>query len=156
MRGVRRWQGGSWPGVTAHEFRTASGVRLRPVAERPGDLTWLLLPGGPGSGSESLLGLAEAIGVPDVTWLCDLPGDGSHAVGGDPFAHRREPGEDRGGLGAVELHLGRRRRGRATARPDAVQPGRGRLVGPELRRHLRTATVNLVLLGLLVAAAFRH
>jgi alpha-beta hydrolase superfamily lysophospholipase len=72
--------------VTVDEFRTASGVRLRPVAERSGDLNWLLLPGGPGIGSESLQGLAEAVGVPGVTWLVDLPGDGSNVVGGDPFA----------------------------------------------------------------------
>jgi pimeloyl-ACP methyl ester carboxylesterase len=71
--------------VTVHEFRTASGVRLRPVARRPGDLNWLLLPGGPGIGSQSLQGLAEAVAVPGVTWLVDLPGDGSNAVGGDPF-----------------------------------------------------------------------
>ncbi|GAA3243862.1 alpha/beta hydrolase [Dactylosporangium siamense] len=73
--------------MTVHEFRTASGVRLRPVAERPGDLNWLLLPGGPGIGSESLRGLADAVGVAGVTWLVDLPGDGSNlVVGGDPFA----------------------------------------------------------------------
>jgi pimeloyl-ACP methyl ester carboxylesterase len=72
------------------EFRTASGVRLRPVAERPGDLNWLLLPGGPGIGSQSLRGLAETIDVPGVTWLVDLPGDGSNTVDGDPFA--RWPG----------------------------------------------------------------
>jgi pimeloyl-ACP methyl ester carboxylesterase len=83
---MRRPRGGSWPGVTAHEFRTVSGVRLRPVAERPGDRNWLLLPGGPGIGSQSLHGLAEVIEVPGVTWLVDLPGDGSNAVGGDPFA----------------------------------------------------------------------
>ncbi|GAB3839919.1 alpha/beta fold hydrolase [Dactylosporangium cerinum] len=72
--------------MTVDEFRTASGVRLRPVAERPGDLNWLLLPGGPGIGSESLQGLADAVGVAGVTWLVDLPGDGSNVVGGDPFA----------------------------------------------------------------------
>ncbi|MEV4140065.1 alpha/beta hydrolase [Dactylosporangium sp. NPDC049742] len=72
--------------MTVSEFRTASGVRLRPVAERAGDLNWLLLPGGPGIGSESLHGLAEAAGVPGVTWLVDLPGDGSNTVGGEPFA----------------------------------------------------------------------
>jgi pimeloyl-ACP methyl ester carboxylesterase len=71
--------------VTTREFRTASGVRLRPVAERPGDLNWLLLPGGPGIGSESLHGLAEAIDVPGATWLVDLPGDGSNPAGDDAF-----------------------------------------------------------------------
>jgi hypothetical protein len=39
------------------------------VAERPGDLIWLLPPGGPGIGSESRQSLAEAIDVPVVTWL---------------------------------------------------------------------------------------
>ena len=73
MCGAGRWQVGAWRGVTVHEFRTASGVRLRPVAQRPGDLNWLLLPGGPGIGSQSLQGLAEATAVPCVTWLVDLP-----------------------------------------------------------------------------------
>jgi pimeloyl-ACP methyl ester carboxylesterase len=68
------------------EFWTGSGVRLRAVGERPGGLNWLLLPGGPGIGSESLYGLAETIDVPGVTWLVDLPGDGSNPGGGDPFA----------------------------------------------------------------------
>ncbi|GHJ49153.1 alpha/beta hydrolase [Catellatospora sp. TT07R-123] len=73
--------------MTTHEFRTASGVRLRPVIEQPGDLNWLLLPGGPGIGSEILQGLAETVRVPGVTWLVDLPGDGSNtAACGDPFA----------------------------------------------------------------------
>jgi pimeloyl-ACP methyl ester carboxylesterase len=61
-------------------------VRLRSVADRPGELNWLLLPGGPGLGSESLQGLADTIDVPGATWLVDLPGDGSNRVGGDPFA----------------------------------------------------------------------
>lgn len=76
----------AWLVVTVHEFQTASGVRLRPVASRPGDLNWLFLPGGPGIGSESLQGLADAVEVPGVSWLVDLPGDGSNIVAGDPFA----------------------------------------------------------------------
>jgi pimeloyl-ACP methyl ester carboxylesterase len=69
---------------------TPSGVRLRRHSQRPGPLNWLLLPGGPGLGSESLEGLAEALGVPGAVWLADLPGDGSNLMppGGadDPFA----------------------------------------------------------------------
>jgi hypothetical protein len=73
------------------EFWTGSGVRLRAVGERPGGLNWLLLPGGPGIGSESLYGPAEAIDVPGVTWLVDLPGDGSNPGGGDPVAVASAP-----------------------------------------------------------------
>jgi|SRR5215217_374289 len=57
---------------------TPSGVRLRRHSSRPGDLNWLLLPGGPGIGSESLQELADAIDVPGAVWLVDLPGDGSN------------------------------------------------------------------------------
>lgn len=69
---------------------TPSGVRLRRHSARPGDLNWLLLPGGPGIGSESLVGLAEAIEVPGVVGLVDLPGDGSNrdppGAPHDPFS----------------------------------------------------------------------
>ncbi len=68
---------------------TASGVRLRRHSLRPGRLNWLLLPGGPGIGSESLEELAVALEVPGTVWLVDLPGDGSNRSppGGsdDPF-----------------------------------------------------------------------
>ncbi|MCY1041256.1 alpha/beta fold hydrolase [Corallococcus sp. bb12-1] len=57
---------------------TRSGVRLRRHSERPGGLNWLLLPGGPGIGSESLEELAAALEVPGAIWLVDLPGDGSN------------------------------------------------------------------------------
>ena len=39
-------------GMTETRF-TPSGVRLRRHSTRPGGLNWLLLPGGPGIGSES-------------------------------------------------------------------------------------------------------
>lgn len=69
---------------------TPSGVRLRLHARRPGALNWLLLPGGPGIGSESLEGLAAALGVPGSIWLVDLPGDGSNRAApgapADPFS----------------------------------------------------------------------
>ena len=57
---------------------TPRGVRLREHSAQPGDLNWLLLPGGPGIGSESLEGLATALDVPGSVWLVDLPGDGSN------------------------------------------------------------------------------
>ncbi len=40
---------------------TPSGLRLRKRHEKGGDLDWLLLPGGPGIGSESLHELADAL-----------------------------------------------------------------------------------------------
>ncbi len=57
---------------------TASGVRLRRHSERPGELNWLFLPGGPGIGSESLFERAAALEVPGAIWMVDLPGDGSN------------------------------------------------------------------------------
>ncbi|MFT3774219.1 MAG: alpha/beta hydrolase [Minicystis sp.] len=57
---------------------TPSGVRLRRQSDGPGALSWLLLPGGPGIGSESLQELAGALEVPGSIWLVDLPGDGSN------------------------------------------------------------------------------
>jgi len=68
---------------------TPCGVRLRRRSGRDGGLNWLLLPGGPGIGSESLEDLAAALSVPGSIWLVDLPGDGSNreAPGAlaDPF-----------------------------------------------------------------------
>ncbi|WP_051943036.1 alpha/beta fold hydrolase [Streptacidiphilus rugosus] len=68
---------------------TPSGVRLRRAAESPGRWNWLLVPGGPGLGSESLAGLVEACALPGTVWLVDLPGDGSNrgvpAVPPGPF-----------------------------------------------------------------------
>lgn len=57
---------------------TASGVRLRRVFAKAGSLAWLLLPEGPGIGSESLAELAQAMDVPGAIRLVDLPGDGSN------------------------------------------------------------------------------
>ena len=62
------------------EFFTPSGVRLRLHAQRPGDINWLFLPGGPGIGSESLNELVDALDVPGSMWLVDLPGDGSNVA----------------------------------------------------------------------------
>ena len=77
------------PGMDDLHF-TPSGVRLRRHSALPGDLDWLLLPGGPGIGSESLAELAEALGVPGTIWLVDLPGDGSNrtppGAPADPFS----------------------------------------------------------------------
>lgn len=66
-------------------FHTASGVRLRCCSRRPGAMNWLFLPGGPGIGSESLVGLVQAADVAGNCWLVDLPGDGSNAVEGNAF-----------------------------------------------------------------------
>ncbi|MBO9498426.1 MAG: alpha/beta fold hydrolase [Novosphingobium sp.] len=60
---------------------TPSRVRLRRHASRSGPLNWLLFPGGPGIGSESLAELADALRVPGDLWLVDLPGDGSNIDG---------------------------------------------------------------------------
>lgn len=50
-------------------------------------LNWLLLPGGPGIGSESLHELADAMCVRGSIWLVDLPGDGSNdSELADPYA----------------------------------------------------------------------
>ena len=72
------------------EFFTPSGVRLLRRAERPGDLSWLFLSGGPGIGSESLEGLMDALDVPGTLWGVDLPGDGSNVsppgCPDDPFS----------------------------------------------------------------------
>ena len=67
---------------------TPSGVRMRLHSSRAGNLNWLLLPGGPGLGSESLQELADALDVPGSIWLVDLPGDGSNTARADddPFA----------------------------------------------------------------------
>ncbi|HEY0747070.1 MAG TPA: alpha/beta hydrolase [Steroidobacteraceae bacterium] len=59
-------------------FFTRSGVRLRRHSAKAGKLNWLLLPGGPGIGSESLHELADSLRVPGSIWLVDLPGDGSN------------------------------------------------------------------------------
>lgn len=76
--------------MTPDLFFTPSGVRLRKASHRPGPVNWLLLPGGPGIGSESLLGLVHAMNVAGDIWLVDLPGDGSNrdapGAGSDPFA----------------------------------------------------------------------
>ncbi|WEN14278.1 alpha/beta hydrolase [Rhodanobacter sp. AS-Z3] len=61
---------------------------MRLHSSTAGKLNWLLLPGGPGLGSESLRELADVLDVPGSVWLVDLPGDGSNPPrdGRDPFA----------------------------------------------------------------------
>jgi pimeloyl-ACP methyl ester carboxylesterase len=76
-----------WSRWIMHERFTPSGVRLRRRHQAPGTLTWLLLPGGPGLGSESLYELADAMQVPGEIWMVDLPGDGSNpSASPAPFA----------------------------------------------------------------------
>jgi pimeloyl-ACP methyl ester carboxylesterase len=109
-------------------FYTPSGVRLRKRTGRDGALNWLLLPGGPGIGSESLVELADALDVPGTIWLVDLPGDGSNrdapGAGIDPFARWPQV--------VVEA---------AQALPDVVFVGHSTggmylLATPELERHI--------------------
>jgi pimeloyl-ACP methyl ester carboxylesterase len=65
---------------------TPGGVRLRLHGCRDGsEINWLLLPGGPGIGSESLIELAAAMDVTGSVWLVDLPGDGSNTGHRDPY-----------------------------------------------------------------------
>ncbi|WP_204802695.1 alpha/beta fold hydrolase [Mycobacterium riyadhense] len=64
--------------MTRYVRWTRSGVRLRRLVNRAGDLNWLFLPGGPGIGSESLHELVHAVDVPGNLWTVDLPGDGSN------------------------------------------------------------------------------
>lgn len=61
---------------------TPSGVRLRLRAQRSGRPNWLLIPGGPGLGSDSLFELADTMDVPGAIWMVDLPGDGSNVARG--------------------------------------------------------------------------
>jgi pimeloyl-ACP methyl ester carboxylesterase len=76
--------------MASEQFFTPSGVRLRLRAPRPGRFNWLMLPGGPGIGSESLHELADTIEVPGSIWMVDLPGDGSNidapGAPADPYA----------------------------------------------------------------------
>jgi pimeloyl-ACP methyl ester carboxylesterase len=70
---------------------TPSGVRMRLHSKRPGNFNWLLLPGGPGIGSESLKELADAMHVPGAIWLIDLPGDGSNIHWNDAHGKPEDP-----------------------------------------------------------------
>ncbi|MFF7228150.1 hypothetical protein SAMN06272775_6268 [Streptomyces sp. 2323.1] len=71
------------------------GSQLRQVTSGAGRGNWLFVPGGPGLGSESLLGLVAAAQVPGAAWLVDLPGDGSNrsfpALPAEPYATGPEP-----------------------------------------------------------------
>jgi len=114
--------------MTADLFFTASGVRLRRRTRQPGRFNWLLLPGGPGIGSESLHELADALDVPGSIWLADLPGDGSNR---DAPGAGREPFADWPGV-LVEA---------ARALPDVVFVGHSTggmylLATPELEAHI--------------------
>lgn len=72
---------------------TKSKARLHLVNTVPGkNYHWLFLPGGPGLGSESLVGLAEMLQLPGATWHVDFPGDGSNTTTNDAeyFSHWSE------------------------------------------------------------------
>jgi pimeloyl-ACP methyl ester carboxylesterase len=77
-------------GPESQLFWTRSGVRLRRRGSRSGTPHWLLLPGGPGIGSDSLEELVDTADLPGTAWLVDLPGDGSNrdapGAGPDPYA----------------------------------------------------------------------
>jgi len=63
---------------------TKSRARLHCVRSVEGaSYNWLFLPGGPGLGSESLVGLTDILNLPGTTWLIDLPGDGSNTTSDD-------------------------------------------------------------------------
>ncbi len=64
--------------ASQHVQWTPSGVRLRLLRRRDGDVNWLFLRGGPGIGSECLPELVDAVAVAGCSWLVDLPGDGSN------------------------------------------------------------------------------
>jgi pimeloyl-ACP methyl ester carboxylesterase len=107
---------------------TPSGVRLRQRSQRPGPLNWLLLPGGPGIGSESLHELADLLDTPGSVWMVDLPGDGSNCAppgaGAHPFT----------GWPGVVVEA-------AQALPNVVFAGHSTggmylLATPELERHV--------------------
>jgi len=66
--------------LTPHSpLYTADGTRLRLVASAPGkNLNLLLVPGGPGMGSEYLESLAKILNIPGDIWLVDLPNNGNN------------------------------------------------------------------------------
>jgi pimeloyl-ACP methyl ester carboxylesterase len=64
--------------MSAEQFWTPLGVRLRTLGGRRGAPNWLFLPDGPGFGSDSLVELVECLQLPGTSWLVDLPGDGSN------------------------------------------------------------------------------
>lgn len=62
---------------------TADGARLQLVnTQASNNVNWILLPGGPGDGTEYLQGLASKLKLPGNTWLLDLPGNGSNELAG--------------------------------------------------------------------------
>jgi pimeloyl-ACP methyl ester carboxylesterase len=118
------------------EFFTPSGVRARrrvPRAGNEGHLNWLLLPGGPGIGAESLNELADILDVPGTVWMVDLPGDGSNiapATSSDGF----DPNEPFAKWPQVLVEA-------AQALPNCVHVGHSTggmylLSVPELEKHI--------------------
>lgn len=81
--------------IKNNQLWTPSGARLTPIHPEKTHITssktfnWVFLPGGPGLGSESLLGLTRVLTLPGNLWLLDLPGDGSNCIQDDPLAFSR-------------------------------------------------------------------
>lgn len=66
-----------------HTIFDQNGVRYRLVGNNQADQkkwNWLLIPGGPGCDSSSMLSLAELLNLPGNTWLVDLPGNGDNVA----------------------------------------------------------------------------
>jgi pimeloyl-ACP methyl ester carboxylesterase len=59
---------------------TTYGYRLQTVSTGPG-YHWILLPGGPGLGSEYLLSLCQQLQLPGTVLLADFPKDGTNREG---------------------------------------------------------------------------
>ncbi|BCA96109.1 alpha/beta hydrolase [Legionella antarctica] len=60
---------------------TSLRARLQYIKSREGKpFNWVLLPGGPGLGSESLTDLSSLLQLPGTIWHLDLPGDGSNVT----------------------------------------------------------------------------
>jgi pimeloyl-ACP methyl ester carboxylesterase len=65
-------------------FWTEHKSRLRLMSTKSDTfLNWLLLPGGPGLGSESLTDLSQILKPLGTVWHLDLPGDGSNTISND-------------------------------------------------------------------------
>jgi len=63
-----------------------NGVRYQLVSSNLVDnknWNWILIPGGPGCDSSTLLGLTQLLDLPGNTWLIDFPGNGDNTIVAD-------------------------------------------------------------------------